>query len=167
MNSTLDDKKIAELPKFRALLKYFVTMEIIQWVPFWETYQTEFEDENKMPGGALGAKAKDDLVLRVIEHNILVVSKYYSRITLKRLSELLSLSIQETEKHLSEMVVSMSLIAKIDRPAGIVSFRFAKDSNGMLNSWAINIEKLLDLVEKTCHQIHKETMVHRVPLKVQ
>ena len=72
---------------------------------------------------------------------------------------------QETEKHLSDMVVSKTLIAKVDRPAGIVSFQTIKDSNETLNGWAVNIEKLLDLVEKSCHQIHRETMVHRVTLK--
>lgn len=52
-------------------------------------------------------------------------------------------------------------MAKIDRPMGIVNFQAAKDSNDILNSWAVNLEKLLDLVEKSCHQIHKETMVHK------
>ncbi|KAI8535948.1 hypothetical protein RHMOL_Rhmol10G0215500 [Rhododendron molle] len=98
--------------------------------------------------------------------NILVVSKYYSRITLKRLAQLLCLSVQEAEKHLSDMVVSKALVAKIDRPMGIVCFQAAKDSNDILNSWSLNLEKLLDLVEKSCHQIHKETMVHKVALKV-
>jgi 26S proteasome regulatory subunit N5 len=68
--------------------------------------------------------------------------------------------------HLSDMVVSKALVAKIDRPMGIVSFQVAKDSNDILNSWAMNLEKLLDLVEKSCHQIHKETMVHKAALKV-
>ncbi|KAJ6733413.1 26S PROTEASOME NON-ATPASE REGULATORY SUBUNIT 12/COP9 SIGNALOSOME COMPLEX SUBUNIT 4 [Salix koriyanagi] len=63
------------------------------------------------------------------------------------------------------MVVSKALVAKIDRPMGIVSFQVAKDSNDILNSWAMNLEKLLDLVEKSCHQIHKETMVHKAALK--
>lgn len=71
------------------------------------------------------------------------------------------LSSQDAEKHLSEMVVSKALVAKIDRPVGIVCFQPGKDSNDILNSWAFNLEKLLDLVEKSCHQIHKETMVHK------
>ncbi|GJS98591.1 plasma membrane ATPase 1-like protein [Tanacetum coccineum] len=37
-------------------------------------------------GGSLGDKAAEDLKERVIEHNILVVSKYYARITVKRLA---------------------------------------------------------------------------------
>lgn len=74
--------------------------------------------------------------------------------------------IQEAEKHLSDMVVSKALVAKIDRPMGIVCFQVAKDSNDILNSWSMNLEQLLDLVEKSCHQIHKETMVHKAALKV-
>lgn len=77
-----------------------------------------------------------------------------------------SLIMQEAEKHLSDMVVSKALVAKIDRPMGLVCFQTAKDSNEILNSWSSNLEKLLDLVEKSCHQIHKETMVHKAALRV-
>ncbi|KOM40848.1 hypothetical protein LR48_Vigan04g104600 [Vigna angularis] len=107
-----------------------------------------------------------EVIQWTIEHNILVISKYYARITLKRLAELLCLNVQEAEKHLSDMVVSKALVAKIDRPMGIVCFQRAKDSNDVLNSWAANMERLLDLVEKSCHQIHKETMVHKAALTV-
>jgi len=164
LNATLEDKNLSEIPNFRLLLKQLVTMEVIQWTSLWEFYRNEYENE-KLLGGALGAKTEEDLKLRIIEHNILVVSKYYSRITLKRIADLLCLSLQEAEKHLSDMVNSKSLIAKIDRPMGVVSFRTAQDSNGVLNSWATNLEKLLDLVEKSCHQIHKETMIHKAVLK--
>lgn len=73
---------------------------------------------------------------------------------------------QEAEKHLSEMVVSKALVSKIDRPMGVVNFQTTKDSNEILNAWSSNLEKLLDLVEKSCHQIHKETMIHKAVLKV-
>ncbi|KAF3672942.1 26S proteasome non-ATPase regulatory subunit 12 -like protein B, partial [Capsicum annuum] len=164
-NLTLEDKNLSEIPHFRLLLKQLITMEVIQWTSLWNTFKDEFENENNMLGGSLGDKAAEDLRLRVIEHNILVVSKYYSRIALKRLADLLCLSIQEAEKHLSEMVVSKALVAKIDRPVGMICFQPAKDSNDMLNSWAFNLEKLLDLVEKSCHQIHKETMVHKAAVR--
>jgi 26S proteasome regulatory subunit N5 len=95
-------------------------MEVIQWTSLWEFYKNEYENE-KLLGGALGAKTEEDLKLRIIEHvllslvniyliillytcllnlnscslqNILVVSKYYSRITLKRIADLLCLSLQ-------------------------------------------------------------------------
>ncbi|CAI0554959.1 unnamed protein product, partial [Linum tenue] len=166
LNSTLEDKNLSEIPQFKTLLKQLVTMEVVQWTSLWDSYKEEFDSEKNLLGGSLVDKAAEDLRQRVIEHNILVVSKYYSRITVKRLAELLCLSIPETEKHLSEMVVSKALIAKIDRPMGVISFQVAKDSNDILNSWAVNLEKLLDLVEKSCHQIHKETMVHKAALKV-
>jgi len=35
----------------------------------------------------------------------------------------------------------------------------------MLNSWSSNITRLLGLVEKSCQQISKECMVHKVALK--
>ncbi|CAL9052595.1 26S proteasome non-ATPase regulatory subunit 12 homolog A isoform X1 [Musa acuminata AAA Group] len=165
LNSTLEDKNLSELPSFHLLLKQLVTMEVIHWASLWEMYKVEFENEKNLLGGSLGTEAEEDLKLRIIEHNILVVSKYYSRITLKRLADLLCLSLQEAEKHLSDMIVSKALVAKIDRPIGIVSFQTAKGSNDMLNSWAMNLEKLLDLVEKSCHQIHKETMVHKAVLR--
>lgn len=77
-----------------------------------------------------------------------------------------SFLIQEAEKHLSDVVVSKALVAKIDRPMGLVCFQTTKDSNDILNSWVTNLEKLFDLVEKSCHQIHKETMVHKASLGV-
>ncbi|KAK4485993.1 hypothetical protein RD792_008648, partial [Penstemon davidsonii] len=162
LNSTLEDKNLSEIPHFRLLLKQLVTMEVIQWTALWNTFKDEFENEKNMLGGSLGEKAAEDLRLR----NIIVVSKYYSRITLKRVADLLCLTIQDAEKYLSDMVVSKALVAKIDRPVGVVCFQTAKDSNDILNSWATNLEKLLDLVEKSCHQIHKETMVHKAALKV-
>ncbi|KHN09567.1 26S proteasome non-ATPase regulatory subunit 12, partial [Glycine soja] len=165
LNSTLEDKNLSEIPNFKLLLKQLVTMEVIQWTTLWDSYKDEFENQSNL-GKNLGEKAAEDLRERVIEHNIIVISKYYGRITLKRLAELLCLSVQEAEKHLSDMVVSKALVAKIDRPMGIVCFQRAKDSNDVLISWAANLERLLDLVEKSCHQIHKETMVHKAALKV-
>ncbi|XP_057523546.1 26S proteasome non-ATPase regulatory subunit 12 homolog A-like [Amaranthus tricolor] len=166
LNSTLEDKNLSEIPKFKSLLKHLVTMEVILWTMLWKEFEGEFDNEKNLLGGPLGEKAALDLRQRVIEHNILVISKYYSRITLKRISELLCLSIEEAEKHLSDMVVSKSLVATIDRPMGIIRFQVIRDSNDILNSWSMNLEKLLDLVEKSCHQIQKEMMVHKAVLKV-
>jgi hypothetical protein len=42
--------------------------------------------------GEYGSKRLADLKLRVIEHNVLVVSKYYTCISLARLAELLDLT---------------------------------------------------------------------------
>ncbi|KAL3745196.1 hypothetical protein ACJRO7_014327, partial [Eucalyptus globulus] len=56
------------------------------------------------------------------------------------------------------MDVSKALVGKIDLPMGVVCFQTTKERNDTLNSWATDLEKLLDLIEESCHQIHKQTM---------
>ena len=46
-------------------------------------------------GGDSGEKRKKDLHSRVTEHNILVISKYYSQMQISRLATLLDLSAEE------------------------------------------------------------------------
>jgi hypothetical protein len=43
-------------------------MEVIQWTNLWEFFKEEYEKEENLLGGALGAKASEDLKLRIIEH---------------------------------------------------------------------------------------------------
>ncbi|PWA94096.1 hypothetical protein CTI12_AA063180 [Artemisia annua] len=56
-----------------------------------------------------------------------------------------------------------STCSKSSQTGGCCLFPVSYD---ILNSWATNLEKLLDLIEKSCHQIHKETMVHKAALKM-
>ncbi|CAI5929897.1 unnamed protein product [Closterium sp. NIES-64] len=164
LHSTFADPHLLDLPKFRALLKLFITMEVVGWPQLQADYSAEMQEEK--PTVFLKDSALEDLRLRVIQHNILVVSKYYVRITMARLAQLLSLTVLEAEKFLSDMVVEKVLVAKIDRPAGIVTFGERQESGvQLLDKWASDIAKLLDLVETSCHHIHKEAMVHKVVLK--
>ncbi len=71
----------------------------------------------------------------------------------------------QAERQLSELVVSKAVAAKVDRPAGIVTFGARQRPDQVLNSWSGNIGKLLELVEKSCQQIQKEAMVHKVALR--
>mmetsp|Transcript_13252 Transcript_13252/g.41929 ORF Transcript_13252/g.41929 Transcript_13252/m.41929 type:complete len:490 (-) Transcript_13252:246-1715(-) len=164
MHATASAKKLADLPVYQELLKQFTTFEIIRWPTLAAAYAAEIQAEAEVFGGPDGEKRGEDLRLRVVEHNILVVSKYYGRCTMPRLAELLDLTADLAEKHLSDMVVAKALFAKIDRPAGVVVFRGKQDASEHLNAWAGNIAKLLDLVEKSCHGIHKESMLHKVPI---
>ena len=79
---------------------------------------------------------------------------------------MLDLPTNEAEERLCELVTSRGLAAKVDRPSGIVRFGARKSSAETLNQWSGSITKLLNLVEKTCQQIQKESMVHKVPLVV-
>merc|ERR1712129_59339 len=106
--------------------------------------------------GEEGEQRWNDLKKMIMQHNIRVIADYYGRITAKRLSGLLTLDEDSTEKLLSEMVSSKQLFAKIDRPTGIITFDKAKKPNELINAWAEDISSLLSLVDKTCHLIHKE-----------
>jgi 26S proteasome regulatory subunit N5 len=104
----------------------------------------------------------EDFRKRVIEHNVRVVAKYYTRIQMGRLTELLDLNEEETEKYISELVTSKTVYAKIDRPARIVSFAKPRDADDVLNEWSGNMKSLLGLLERIDHLITKEEMMARI-----
>lgn len=87
--------------------------------------------------------------LSCIGQNIRVIAEYYSRIKLERLRSLLDLSLKQTEEILSRLVVSGTVWARIDRPAGIVNFRSKRTAEEVMNDWSSDMQKLLGLVEKT------------------
>lgn len=103
-----------------------------------------------------------DLRKRVIEHNVRVVAKYYTRIRTPRLTELLDLPEEETEQYISQLVTSKTIYARIDRPAGVVSFARPRDADDVLNEWSGNMRGLLDLLERIDHLITKEEMMARI-----
>ena len=67
---------------------------------------------------------------------------------------------QECEEYLSNLVTKKTVYARMDRPAGIISFRQCKDPNEVLNEWSGSLSSLMALVSKTTHLINKEEMVH-------
>lgn len=163
MAPTQQDKRLTDLSAYKALLTTVTNTEIIRWPEFLQTYQPEINAHTDVFGG--NASRLADLRLRVIEHNVLVIAKYYKRVTMTRLSELLDLPQAEAEKHISELVVSKAIAARMDRPAGIVVFGATQCPEEQLNSWANNIGQLLTLVEKCTMNIQKEAMQHKVTLK--
>lgn len=89
------------------------------------------------------------------------MAKYYNRLSLKRMAQLLDLSLQETEEVLSTLVVNKTVYAKVDRLAEVVNFTAYKDPNEVLNDWSDNINALMQQVCKINHLINKEEMVHQ------
>ena len=72
--------------------------------------------------------------------------------------------LQESEEFLAQLVIKKTIYARIDRPAGVVNFREAKDPNEVLNEWSLNLNSLMALVSKTTHLINKEEMIHSIKL---
>jgi len=58
------------------------------------------------------------------------------------------------------MVFNKSLVAKINRLDGIVSFKKKETVNDQLNGWNSDIKTLLSKIEETCHLINRERVVY-------
>ncbi|KAK5584173.1 hypothetical protein RB653_005781 [Dictyostelium firmibasis] len=159
LNRVYEFKPLTDIQNYKDLLNQFKTLELIRWSTFHELNKPELDSQSVFK---TEPNAWDDLRKRVIEHNIRVISTYYQKISTARLAELLDLSLDESEKFVSDLVSSKTIFAKIDRPAGIATFTSSNDPNKVLNAWANNITSLLDLVEKTNHLVQREFMLHKI-----
>jgi len=162
MNRLSKNKIVEDLPLYKHLLGLFLSKELIDWGALNSQYKSEltalpvFDTNTKH-----GIKCWKELRTRVIEYNIRIISNYYTRIYLNRLSELLGLNESETEKHLSNLIVAGTIEAKIDRLSGIVNFIVHRDANEKLNLWSNGLQDLMKLIDKTSHLIEKEDCVQR------
>ncbi|KPJ08139.1 26S proteasome non-ATPase regulatory subunit 12 [Papilio machaon] len=157
-----EDKDLDKLPEYKQLLGLFINPEIIRWNTLCSTYEKMLRKTPYFNASEeKGQERWNDLKNRVVEHNIRIMSMYYTRISLQRMSELLGLGATETEEALSQLVVTAVVKAKIDRPAGVVHFSLNMDSSDRLNEWSHNLNTLMQLVNKTTHLINKEECVHK------
>ncbi|ODQ79956.1 hypothetical protein BABINDRAFT_161619 [Babjeviella inositovora NRRL Y-12698] len=145
------------------LVKLFTTKELTRWPILQENFDTVlFASVTFDLKTAAGAQHYKDLKSRVIEHNLRVVSEYYSQISTKRLTTLLDLTESESEQFISDLVTKGIIYARINRPARIISFSKPKDQNDLLNDWCNDIDSLLDHVETIGHMITKEEMMNKI-----
>ncbi|KAK4993015.1 proteasome regulatory particle subunit [Elasticomyces elasticus] len=166
------DARNTQIPEDAALLKLFTVPELMRWPMVAEQFgphlcQSDVFDASEGASDPKAYKRWQDFRKRVIEHNVRVVAKYYTRIQTPRLTQLLDLDENETEKYISELVTAKTIYAKIDRPARIVSFAKPRDADDVLNEWSGNMKSLLGLLERVDHLITKEEMMARIqPTKV-
>jgi 26S proteasome regulatory subunit N5 len=161
---TTDFKDVPLPLVFSEALRLFTCDEIID-TPFSgqdliETHSSIHKYTSTNP--ELSTHFLDTFRVRLIQHNLRVIAKYYKRVYLHRLQELLHLSAVELEAQLSTLSFHGDLQLKIDRPAGIVCFGQPKASEEVLSDWAADVSKMLNLMETTCHLVNRECMVHKV-----
>jgi len=162
------DARNSQVPRDAELLKLFTVHELMRWPEVSKIFGphlcgTDVFDAQEGPSGDEKAFRRwQDLRKRVIEHNVRVVAKYYTRVKVGRLTQLLDLTEDETEKYISELVTSKTIYAKIDRPARIVSFAKPRDADDVLNDWSSDMKSLLGLLERIDHLITKEEMMARI-----
>lgn len=168
LHRILEGKSLEEVPEYKDLLKLFSTPELIRWSFITQTYEAllrrgtpQSAATSALGTDAAGQKHWSDLKARVVEHNIRIMSKYYGRVTLRRMSQLLDLTPQETEDTLSSLVVKKTVWAKVDRLEEIVNFVAYKDPSDVLNDWSHDISSLMQQICKINHLINKEEMIHQ------
>ncbi|KAK6353437.1 hypothetical protein TWF696_005400 [Orbilia brochopaga] len=163
--------RISSVPLQNDLLTLFTKAELMRWKWIEETYSPELIDGDIFATDASGSKDPkaitrwEDLRKRVIEHNVRVIAKYYTRISMDQLKNLLDLGEDESESYLSKLVTQKTVYARIDRPARIVSFKEPRDSNDILNEWSGNMKGLLGLLERIDHLITREEMMAGIQQK--
>ena len=97
----LKEKSLNDIPKYKSLLEQFINQELIDQKKLVQIYGPELKQGSKdSPPTEVfndkteeGRKRWDDLKSRVVEHNIRIMAKYYTRVSLKRMAELVSLEI--------------------------------------------------------------------------
>lgn len=123
------DTRNSQVSQEASLLKLFTIPELMRWPLVSEQYGSTLcatdvfsAQPTSEPDNAKAHQRWQDLRKRVIEHNVRVVAKYYTRIQMGRLTQLLDLDEEETESYISQLVTAKTVYAKIDRPARLVSF---------------------------------------------
>lgn len=161
------DPRLLTIPNHKSLLKCFTISELTRWPLLSDAYGPELRSTDVFAvGDPKSEKRWADLRKRVIEHNVRIVAKYYTRIRMDRLMVLLDLNEDETESYLSQLVTQKTVYAKIDRPARIVNFAKPRDANDVLNEWSGNMKSLLGLLERIDHLITKEEMMANIQPKL-
>ncbi|KAB8203037.1 PCI domain protein [Aspergillus parasiticus SU-1] len=162
------DSRISMVPVENRLLKFFTIHELMRWPAIGQQFGPHlcntdvFSPKPSQSADDQPFKRWQDLRKRVIEHNVRVVAKYYTRIQMGRLTQLLDLTEEETEKYISELVTSKTIYAKIDRPARLINFAKPRDADDVLNEWSSDMKSLLGLLERIDHLITKEEMMARI-----
>lgn len=133
------------LPDSKMLLSIFMGRDLIAFPEFDHRF-----------GGLIEAKHKETMRKRVIEHGLRTISKYYTRIRLERLAQLLVLTVDELEQRIIDLVFADNFYARIDRPKGIVTFKKQKKVSEVADEFSDNIAKVCKLVDKANSLIEKE-----------
>ena len=164
-----DSRISTSCPTEAQLLKLFTVPELMRWPSIEANFgphltSTDIFSAHSQPQDKDSQSHQRwlDFRKRVIEHNVRVIAKYYTRIHFSRLTSLLDLPAQETEKYISDLVTSKTIYARIDRPAQIVSFEKKRDADEVLNEWSGDVKALLGLLERIDHLITKEEMMARI-----
>jgi len=93
---------------------------------------------------------------QLIQHNLRIIEKYYDKITIDRIAQLVGVDNNLAESELCEMINNKLVYAKINRLDGVIIFKQKKNENEFLNEWRFDVHKILDLVDSSSNLINRE-----------
>jgi len=97
-----------------------------------------------------------------IQHNIVIFEKYFSQMSIQKISNMTGIQVKEVESEISDMVINNYIYAKINRIASTVNFRKRQDTGDKLNDLNSDLIRMLEKLETTCHLIHKENLKYDI-----
>ena len=104
-----------------------------------------------------GAGAWDALFTPALDaHNVRVLARYYTAASLDRLARLLALKRDALEAAIAGQVTQGHVYARINRPAGTVTFGKPSTPTDTLNTWSQGLLGLVSKVELATHKARKE-----------
>lgn len=171
LNIIKQEKLLYKLPTVKQVLESYLENSIQQWpLPAESKLQESLKNSVDLQQVDTDGKSGTERLTtmwktihqRITEHNIRVISNYYTHIQSTRLSELLTLQPLECEKIISTMVSNKQLFAKIDRTSGVITFIKKMDTNDLLGDLTNDIHSLLTIVDTTGHLIARELLLNKV-----
>lgn len=88
----------------------------------------------------------------LLQHNLTVISMFYSRITIERMAEVFRMPKEDVYVLVTEMIREGAITGTVDQRTETVVFLQNKDA---LSEWASSIDKCLELIIKITHSIKK------------
>lgn len=155
------NKDLIKLPKVKKLLDSFLSKDLI-FADEKNSLIVEGEYSFQKPKYNQHVKVFN---LKIIEHNIRVISTYYENIRIDRLIELLNIDSKSVnvEGVIMEMINNNQITAKINRPLGIINFvPYGNDNKNIITQWTDNLELLLNHIDVIDNLIDKEKIVHGI-----
>ena len=97
-----------------------------------------------------------------IQHDLLIFEKFYSRIQLQRMLQMINVPTLEIENEIADMVINQYIYAKINRIEQTVNFRKKEEHHDIINGIKTDLDTVLKNLENTCHLINKEYLKHGI-----
>lgn len=94
------------------------------------------------------------------QHNVRIISKYYSQLSLQRMSELINVEKDYCEEELCILNNDKVISCRVDRIRDIIDFKPVEHENNLLKKWNDSINEILDLVDITSNLINREREIY-------